>query len=101
VDARGHDAGASMPGRGRAGDRVDELHDFAAVDVAIWVRIGGQHRPRHHCLRSCDGLGTRGHRAILSPASSIPRVTVLSREELRAALAATPPLIEDADTHQL
>jgi len=29
-------------------------------------------------------------------------VTVLSREELRAALATTPPLIEDADiSHQL
>jgi len=27
-------------------------------------------------------------------------VTVLSREELKAALAATPPLIEDADLHQ-
>ena len=27
-------------------------------------------------------------------------MTVLSREELRAALAATPPLIEDVDLHQ-
>src|SRR5437762_1697977 len=54
------------PGFGRG---LDALHDLAAVDVAVGVRVRGQHRPRHHGLRSRDGLRrVRRHRAILSSA---------------------------------
>src|SRR5207247_6287302 len=87
----------------RGGAGVDELHDLAAVHVPVRVRIRWEHRLRHGRLRGGYGLWV-GHAAESYVADEGPSLapkllamSVLSREELRAALASEPPLVEGLD----
>src|SRR5260221_6463271 len=104
VDPRGDHPQARGPAGGRPGAFIDELHDLAAVDVPRGVGIARQHDLGEHRLRRRHRLGGElGHRRSVAP--DRPRrlesgtVSVLSREELRAALAVIPPLVEGIDPH--
>src|SRR2546430_8875420 len=87
----------------RAGASIDELHDLAAVHVPVRVGVRREHRLRHDRLRGGHGLRVghgcesyvAGDRSSLAP--KLLAMSVLSREELRAALAGEPPLVEGLD----
>src|SRR5712691_4654616 len=82
------------------GSMVRDINVFeAATGFAVPGALGGtgailtpSEMPLRHAV-ACGLIGLR-----LGPATSIgARMTVLSREELRAALQAMPPLVEDVD----